>query len=251
MFWKRAKPEPEPLPQPVPQPAPGRPSDDQFMALVRDKIEEIAPGFTRGSAIKNGILLGRHRPWAVMMMPNHTDDPGHFDLGFSVDVREPGRHVVVDCVSSVGTDPAAVDTAVHIWGETSGACFLEMAGGGAGQFATHLGEGDSAAVPGWHTISSGVISYGLDDASSHALQAAMLDGELLRTLAAELTPALSQPRLNGIKMFLCRTPETTIAEIRINGEPAAPASEAMARLPWPDVADTTIARFYAVATYPN
>jgi len=186
----------------------------------------------------------------VMMMPNHTDDPAHFDLGFSVDLREPGRHVVLDCVSGIGTDPGAVGTAVHIWAETSGACFLEMACGGTGQFATHLGEGDSAAVPGWHTISSGVISYGPDDASNHALQAAMLDSELLRTLAAELTPALTLPRLNGLKVFLCRTPDTTIAEIRINGEPAVPASEAMARLPWPDVADTTMARFYAVAAHP-
>lgn len=250
MFWKRAKP-PEPEPgRPFAGPEPGRPSDDRFMALVRDKIEEIAPGFAEGSAIKNGILLGRHQPWAVMMMPNHTDHPEHFDLGFSTDLRDPGRDVVVDCVSGIGTGLDAVGTALHIWGETSGACFLEMACGETGEYATHLGGGDSAAIPGWHTISSGVIGYGPDNASNHALQAAMLDSELLRTLAAELTPALNRPRRNGIKVFLCRTPDSTVAEIRINGEAAVPASEVMARLPWPDVSATSMARFYAVAAHP-
>ncbi|MEU4219520.1 DUF6348 family protein [Actinoplanes sp. NPDC026623] len=244
MFWKRAKP-------PEHEPEPERPSDDRFMALVRDRIEEIAPGFAEGSTIKNGILLGRHQPWAVMMMPNHTGDPGHFDLGFTTNLGDPGRDLVVDCVSGIGTGAGAVGTAVHLWAETSGACFLEMATGSTGQYATHLGEEDTAAVPGWHTISSGVIGYGPDNASNHALQAAMLDSELLRTLSGELTPALNRPRLNGIKVFLCRTPDSTVAEIRINGEPAVSASEAMAGLPWPGVADTAMARFYAVAARPG
>jgi hypothetical protein len=245
MFWKRAKPQ-----EPTPEPTPERPSDDRVMALLRDRIEELAPGFAVGSTVRNGILLGGERPWAVMMLPNHTGHPGHFDLGFSPSLGGPDRDVVVDCISGLGTGSQAADMAVHIWAETSGACFLEMAGGGTGRFATHLSDGDSAAVPGWHTISSGVISYGHDDASNHALQTAMLDSELLRTLAAELTPALNRPQLNGIKVFLCRTPDSTVAEIRINGEESVLASDAMAALPWPDVKSTAMARFYAVAVQP-
>jgi hypothetical protein len=61
MLWKRAKPH---------QPPPDRPTDDQAMALLRDKIEELAPGFNAGSVVKDGMLIGRNRPWAVMSLPD-------------------------------------------------------------------------------------------------------------------------------------------------------------------------------------
>ncbi|RSM74253.1 hypothetical protein DMB66_02265 [Actinoplanes sp. ATCC 53533] len=221
------------------------------MALLRDKLEELAPGFTKGSWVKNGMLFGRHSPWAVMSLPNHTESPEHFDLGFSTRLGESEAGLIIDCISGFGTGPAAFDTVLHIWSETSGACFLEMATGGTGRYATHLRDDDPAAIPGWHTISSGVLGYGPDDASNEVLQAAVLDSQILRALAAELTPDLDRPELNGVKVYLCRTPDSTIAEIRVNGEPAVLASEAMAAHPWPNVAVSAIARFYAVAVHPT
>jgi hypothetical protein len=241
MFWSRAKPQPPP---------PDRLTDDEAMALLRGKLEELAPGFARGSTVKNGILIGRHRPWAVMSLPNHTDHPGHFDIGFSTTLGAPGPGVIIDCISGFGTGPAAFDTVLHIWSETSGACFLEMATGGTGRYATHLRDLDPAAIPGWHTISSGVLGYGPDEASNEVLQAAMLDSQILSALAPKLTPVMDRPELNGIKVFLCRSPDSTTAEIRVNGEPAVLASEAMAAHPWPAVAAPTMARFYAVAVHP-
>ena len=59
-----------------------------------------------------------------------------------------------------------------------------------------------------------------------------------------------RPGRNGIKVFLCRTPTSVTAEVRINGRPAERASEAMGRLPWPEVTRTAFARFYAVAVPP-
>jgi uncharacterized protein DUF6348 len=242
MFWKRAKPQ---------QPPPDRYTDDEAMALVRDKIEELAPGFTKGSAVKDGMLIGRRRPWAVMALPNHTDHVGHFDFGFSTALGEPDGGVIIDCISGLGTGPTAFDTVLHIWSETSGACFLEMATGGTGRYASHLDDLDPAGIPGWHTISSGVLSYGPDETSNEVLQAAVLDSQILRTLAAELTPALDRPELNGVKVYLCQTPDSTTAEIRVNGVPAVLASEAMAAHPWPEMAAPTMARFYAVAVHPS
>ncbi len=141
--------------------------------------------------------------------------------------------------------------ALRIWGETSGACFLEMATGGQGEFADHLRDGDSAALPGWHTISSGVLSYGRDPDGNQVLQRALLDHEVLRTLAAQIRPALDRPQLNGIKVFVCRTPDSITTEVRINGEPAEEASAAMAALSWPALTETAMARFYAVAVHPD
>jgi hypothetical protein len=233
MFWKRRQPR-----------MPGRPTDDQAMTLLRGKLEELAPGFTRDCVVKNGMLLDLGVGWSVMVLPNHTDSPVHFDLGFSSGFKKP---LIADCISGIGEGRAAFDSLLHIWAETSGACFLEMTAGEG--YATHLTEGP-AALPGWHTISSGVIGYGVDDATNDALQAAMLDSDLLGVLGEDISADFDRPELNGIKAYLCRTPTVTVAEIRINGHAARRASDAMARLPWPEVTETSIARFYAVAVHP-
>ena len=240
MFWKRAKPRP-----------PERPTDDEVMVLLRNRIEELEPGFTDRSAVRNGTLIGHEGQWVVMSLPHHTDQVGHFDLGFSTTPGTGEQDMIIDCISGFGTRPAAFDTVLHIWSETSGACFLELATGGTGRYATHLRDLDPAAIPGWHTISSGVLSYGPDEASNELLQAALLDSRILRTVADELIPVLDRPHLNGVKVFLCRTPDSTTAEVRVNGGPAVAASEAMAAYPWPDVAAPAMARFYAVAVHPS
>jgi hypothetical protein len=233
MFWKRT--EPDRLP------------DARALTLLRGKIKQLAPEVAAGSVVRDGVLAGGRQPWAVRILPNHTDHPGHFDIGFSPSENE----WVVDCISGFGTGADAFGTVLHLWAETSGACFLEMASGGTGDYAFHLRDGDSAGLPGWHTISSGVVGYGADDRSNHVLQEAMLDSEALRVLAPAVTPALDRSGINGIKVFLCRTPETVVAEVRVNGVPADDASEYLAGLDWPVVRDTAMVRFYAVAVHPS
>jgi hypothetical protein len=95
-----------------------------------------------------------------------------------------------------------------------------------------------------------IETLGTDTASNHAVQGALVDHDLLRTLGEEIKADFDRPGRNGIKVFLCRTPTSVTAEIRINGRAAGRASEAMGRLLWPEVTRTAFARFYAVAVHP-
>jgi hypothetical protein len=138
---------------------------------------------------------------------------------------------------------------VHIWRETSGACLAEMSTR-RGEYASHLDGSDPAGLPGWHSVVSGTLAYGPDSTSNNALQAALLDHEVLHAIAPQLVPALDRPAHNGIKVFYHRTPTSATAEIRVNGLPHQAASQALAALPWPTVTAPTFARFYAVAVRP-
>lgn len=219
----------------------GRPSDDRAMGLLREKMRRLAPGLADHAVVEGGVLLEPHAGWSVAVLPNHTDSPLHFDLALSAGAGQPP---LVDCVSGLGEGKRGFETLLHIWAETSGACFLEMLTGQG--FAEHLPE----TLPGWHTISSGVIGYGPDDQSNEVMQAAMLDSDLLRVIGGDLVAGFDRPAVNGLKVYLCRTPDTLIAEVRINGQVAGRATDALARLPWPAVRETAVVRFYAVAVHP-
>lgn len=138
---------------------------------------------------------------------------------------------------------------VQIWRETSGACLAEMLTRRS-EYAFHIDGSHSSGLPGWHSVVSGALAYGPDAASNDALQAALLDHEVLRTIAPQLVPALDRPTHNGIKVFHHRTPTSATAEIRVNGRPDQAAGRALAALPWPNVTAPTWARFYAVAVHP-
>ncbi|WP_203826957.1 DUF6348 family protein [Actinoplanes palleronii] len=241
MFWRRRRPaQPDPT---------GRPSDDEIMWQVRETIRELAPDLAAPAVVKNGMLLGRHVPWAVMALPNHTPHDNHFDLAFSTRLDRAGEGLIEDCVSGFGEPREALGVALDIWKQTSGACFLEMAAGGSGEFAGHFDEDDPAGLPGWHTLISEVVAYGPDEPSATAVQDAMLGHLLLRTIAPQLLPALDREQNNGVKVFLCVTPDSLTAEVRVNGEVVEAATAAMAALPWPTVTDAAFARFYAVAVH--
>jgi Family of unknown function (DUF6348) len=215
------------------------------MELLRDALGEIAPSLVEGCQIRNGIMAGV-QGWGLMALPNHTDDPRHFDIGFAV-APQPG--VIADCINGIGSAHEAAAMMVRIWRETSGACLAEMLTRRS-EYASHLDGSDPAGLPGWHSVVSGVIAYGSDPASNDALQAALLDHAVLRAIAPQLLPALDRPAHNGIKVYYFRSPTSAIAEIRVNGERHEPASQALAALPWPKVNAPAIARFYAVAVHP-
>lgn len=215
------------------------------MELLRDALGEIAPPLVEGCHIRNGMMAGA-QGWGLMALPNHTDDSRHFDIGFVVSLQS---EVLPDCISGIGSADEAAAMMVHIWRETSGACLAEMMIRRS-EYASHLDGSDSAGLPGWHSVASGILAYGPDPTSNDALQAAMIDNEVLRAIAPQLVPALDRPSHNGIKVFYHRTPTSATAEIRVNGLPHQAASQALAALPWPTVTAPTTARFYAVAVHP-
>jgi hypothetical protein len=235
VIWKRGR---------SPNP-PERASSDEIVELLRDALGEIALPLVDGCQIRNGMLAGV-QGWRLMTLPNHTDNPRHFDIGF---ILSPRPAILEDCISGIGSPHEAAAMMARIWRDTSGACLAEMLTR-RGEYASHVDGTDSAGLPGWHSVASGVLAYGPDPTSNDTLQAALLDHEVLRAIAPQLVPALDRPAHNGIKVFYRRTPTSAIAEVRVNGVPHEAASQALAALPWPEVTAPTTARFYAVAVRP-
>jgi Family of unknown function (DUF6348) len=222
-----------------------RPSNDEVLELLRDALGEIAPPLVDGCQIHNGMLAGV-QGWGLVALPNHTDDPRHFDIGF---ILWPQPAIVEDCINGIGSPHEAAAMMIRIWRETSGACLAEMLTR-RGEFASHVDGSDSVGLPGWHSVVSKVLAYGPDPTSNDTLQGALVHRDVLREIAPQLVPALDRPAHNGIKVFYQRTPTSATAEVRVNGQPHQAASRALAALPWPEVTAPAIARFYAVAVRP-
>jgi hypothetical protein len=212
-------------------PATGRPSDDQLMDLLRSRLREIAPEVAAGSRVDEGVLEGRS--WSLLALPNHTGRPSHFDIGFTVG----SSPVIADCISGTGPLKDAVGQMLDVWERTSAACFLQMVSPGSRPPGAGL-----AGVPGWETIVSAVMGYGVG-----ALREAMSSREVLRELGLELPGG----RPHGIKVYLHKTPAETTGEVRVNGAVDAGASQALAAMEWPEVKVPSTARFYAVAVHPE
>lgn len=223
-------------------------SDGEVMGLLQNALAEAAPSVAEGSRVRDGMLVGPSG-WALMRLPNHTGSPQHFDIGFVTSLESPRPVVLPDCISGLGSPHEAAAMMVRIWSETSGACFMEMLTR-RGEYASHLDGSDSAGLPGWHSVVSGVLAYGPDSTSNDTLQAALVGHEVLRAVGPLLAPALDRPALNGIKVFYQGGPTSATAEIRVNGVAHAAATQALSELPWPAVAAPAIARFYAVAAHP-
>ncbi len=235
MFGKR--------PQPW-DPASGvRPGDDQLMELLRARLLTAAPAIATGSTVDHDVLVGRGG-WSLTALPNHTGRPSHFDIGF---VPATGAPVLADCISGTGPMDTAVQGMLHIWSSTAGACFLTMVDPAGPHGATRRDGTNPTGIAGWQTVVSDVLAYGTDPAANEALRTALSETPVLR----ETAPALNRPRHNGIKVYLHRTPTSTTGEVRVNGVPDAPASQALAALPWPPATAPATARFYAVAVHPE
>lgn len=228
-----------------------RPTDDEMLALIRDRIAGVAPAVVRQCEIRDGLMVGLPA-WSVMMLPNHTKSPGHFDIGFNPDLEAGQSGVVTDCISGLGTLREAVGQVLRIWLETSGACFLETLTMD-GRFADHVVGSQPDGLPGWQAVASPITgySYGADTASALALRDAMGRNAVLSRLSGHLLPLLTKPVNNGIKFFYFKKADSAIAEVRVNGVANPEASQALADLDWPEVTDPAIVRYYAVATRPS
>lgn len=197
-----------------------------------------------------GESVGEPGAWSVMLLPNHGGDPAHFEIGFVPSATAAEHPVILDDLTGFGVADRTVAHVLHLWRQTSGACFLEMITR-RGRFAAHLDGGGSIGVPGWHTIASGVIGYGPDDEANAALQGAMLRGKALHRLGDLLRPLLDRPANNGIKLLYRQAGPTVTADVSVNGVADEAASRALAELDWPVVDADTSVRCFAVATGPE
>lgn len=225
----------------TPRPPEGRLPDLEFLALVRDALEEIAPGCTAGAEIKGNSLLGP-QGWAVGVGPAGHGDDRHYDVIAVPDVSiQPDVPCFVDCVVVVTTPRDAAG----LWARSAGACLLELLDGRE-HFAEDWGPDGEHGVPGWRSITSGVLSYGLSDQENVRLQGALLEADVLRAIAHTFTADLESPWFNGVRVFYGGAPGAVEAEVRVNGERHEAASAALAALGLPEPTVFTAVRSFTL-----
>ncbi|MFF3566023.1 DUF6348 family protein [Streptomyces sp. NPDC002574] len=179
----------------------------------------------------------------MAVAPPHHGGGRHYDLVALPDVSvQPDVPCFTDCVVAMSADPA---DAADAWVETAGACLLELLER-QGRFADHASPGDEGGIPGWHTITSGTVAFGLDTAENQRLQEALLDVNVLHRIADTFTADLESPFFNGVKVFYGGQPGAMESEVRINGERHEAASAAMAALDLPEPAVFTAVRRHAL-----
>ncbi|MFF4448473.1 DUF6348 family protein [Streptomyces sp. NPDC001502] len=223
------------------EPRAGRLPDLDFLALVRDALEEVAPGCTAGAELKGNSLLSP-QGWAVSVGPAGHGDDRHYDLIAFPDVSiQPDVPCFMDCVVVVTT----ARDAAGLWARSAGACLLELLYGRE-ELAGHWGPDDEHGVPGWRSITSGVLAYGLSDRENLRLQSALMEADVLREIADTFTADLESPWFNGVRVFYGGAPGAMEAEVRVNGERHEAASAALAALGLPEPAVFTVARSFTL-----
>jgi hypothetical protein len=216
--------------------------DLEFLALVKESLEALAPGVTRGAELKGNSLLSPNG-WAVGVTPPQHGGGRHYDLIAFPDVSiQPDVPCFMDCVVAMSADPRE---AADAWVQTAGACLLELLDQRE-RFADMEGPESVRGVPGWRSIVSGAVAFGLDAAENRRMQGALLAANVLHRIADTFTADLESPFFNGVKVFYGGRPGAMQAEIRVNGERHEAASAAMAALDLPEPAVFTAVRYYAL-----
>ncbi|MCX5272652.1 DUF6348 family protein [Streptomyces virginiae] len=223
------------------EPPAGRLPDLDFLALVRDALEEVAPGCTAGAELQ-GNSLESPQGWAVAVGPPGHGDDRHYDLIAFPDVSiQPDVPCFVDCVVVVTT----ARDAAGLWARSAGACLLELLYEHE-ELADHRGPDDEHGVPGWRSISSGALAYGLSDQENLRLQNALVEADVLREIADTFTADLESVWFNGVRVFYGGVPGAMEAEVRVNGERHEAASAALAALGLPEPTVFTVVRSFTL-----
>ncbi|WP_186767898.1 DUF6348 family protein [Streptomyces qinzhouensis] len=216
--------------------------DLEFLSLVRASLEASAPGVTLGAELKGNSLISP-RGWAVSVAPPRHGGGHHYDLVALPDVSvQPDVPCFLDCVVAMTEDPRQ---AAEAWVQTAGACLLELLDPRE-HFASHAGPDHEHGVPGWNSITSGAVGFGLDADENRKMQTALLNANVLHRISDTFTEDLESPFFNGVTVFYGGRPGAMEAEIRVNGERHDAASVAMAALDLPEPATFTAVRYYAL-----
>ncbi|WP_035849181.1 DUF6348 family protein [Kitasatospora azatica] len=200
---------------------------EQRLAVIqRGVIRELAR-YGREFTLDDTVLRGPGS--TAVAFREHADAAGggHVDLGFVLGLGNAEAPVVWDCAAGLGTtEEEKLDNAVRMWAGTTAATVIEL--------LDHQGRyGDHLRLPqlaGWHAVQGPATVFGFQSAR---LSGWLGEHELLPELAAELTPELTDPRLNGVKIFLGGRTGDEVAEVRVNGTVAHGASRALGALDWP------------------
>jgi hypothetical protein len=235
MSWIRRR------PRKVEQPSDRLP-DLEFLALVKERLEAFSPGATRGAELKGNSLLSPDG-WAVAVTPPQHGGGRHYDLVAFPDVSiQPDVPCFVDCVVAMSADPRE---AADAWVQTAGACLLELFDQRE-CFADLVGPEDERGVPGFRSVVSGAVAFGLDATENRRMQGALLAVNVLHRIADTFTADLESPFFNGVKVFYGGRPGATQTEVRINGVRHEVASAAMAALDLPEPTVFTAVRYFAL-----
>jgi hypothetical protein len=224
------------------EPPAERMPDLEFLAVVKASLEEYAPGATQDAELKGNSLISP-QGWAVAVAPPRHGGGRHYDLVALPDVSiQPDVPMFMDCVVAMTDDPRM---AADAWVQTAGACMLELLDRRE-RFADHAGPDGGRGVPGWHSITSGAVGFGLDANENRRLQTALVNANVLHRIADTFTADLESPFFNGIKVFYGGRPGAMESEVRVNGERHENASAAMAALNLPEPTAFTAVRYYAL-----
>ncbi|OIK06317.1 hypothetical protein BIV23_07945 [Streptomyces monashensis] len=177
------------------------------------------------------------------MAPPQHGGGRHYDLVALPDVNiQPDVPCFMDCVVAMSADPRE---AADAWVQTAGACLLELLDQRR-RFADQVHPAHERGVPGWHSISSGAVAFGVDITENRRMQHALLDANVPHRIADTFTADLESPFFNGVTVFYGGRPGAMETEIRVNGERHDAASAAMAALNLPEPTTFTAVRYYTL-----
>ncbi|WP_035806212.1 DUF6348 family protein [Kitasatospora mediocidica] len=201
--------------------------EQRLAAIQRGVIREMAR-YGREFTVDGDLLRGPGTTAvAVREHPSEDGSAGHVDLGFVLELGSGDTPVVWDCAAGLGTtEEEKLDSAVRMWAATTASTVVELLDH-RGRYGDHR---QPAELPGWHAVQGPATVFGFGSAD---LSGWLGEHELLPALAATLAPELTDPRLNGVKLFLGGRAGDEVAEVRVNGVVAQPASQALGALDWP------------------
>lgn len=201
--------------------------EERLAVVQRGVVREMA-GYGREFTVDGAVVRGPGTT-AVAIREHAGEDgtAGHVDLGFVLRLGIGDAPVVWDCTAGHGaTEEEKLDNAVRMWAGTTAATVIELLDH-QGRYGDHR---RPAELPGWHAVQGPATVFGFGSAE---LSQWLGEHELLPVLAASLAPELTDPRLNGVKLFLGGRAGDEVAEVRVNGTVARPASRLLGELDWP------------------
>jgi len=182
---------------------------------------------------------------AIVIDRQHEGSDAHLCIGFFLDRELEDGPIIQDCVARIGRDPETkLRSAVKIWMTSTAPALLELIDQSS-RFADHFRGDDPGGLAGWHAIHGPIFGYGTGSAKE-ALQAWALEHPLLPQLRESIEPYLDRTSPNGVKLYFGGSPESRIAEVRLDGVELPEASEALASLAWPQPSEHAYMRVFVV-----
>ncbi|MGC0311989.1 DUF6348 family protein [Kitasatospora acidiphila] len=201
---------------------------EQRLAVIQRGVVREMARYDREFAIDGAVVRGPGT--TAVAIREHAGEgggSGHVDLGFVLRLGSADAPVVWDCAAGLGTtETEKLDSAVRMWADTTAAAVVELLDH-RGRYGDHR---RVAELPGWHAVQGPATVFGFQ---SERLTGWLGERELLPALAPALAAELTDPRLNGVKLFFGGRAGDEVAEVRVNGAVCPAASRALGALDWP------------------